>query len=224
MNEVNAKPVYSRENPSPRLIELREMYKTMHVHGDQHHGLPPEGTFSGGSLEPQCLRIAGLCRKYQARSILDYGSGKGNFYQKTSIKLTNGEKFKNIEELWAVDSITCYDPGYEPFSQLPTKKFDGVISTDVWEHCPEDDLPWIINEIFSYAEKFVYANVACYPALKVMPNGENPHCTIKPTDWWVELLRRVAIAHPDIRYHVILEFREPVPGGDFILHEALIEG
>lgn len=224
MKEENAKPAYSRENPSPRFVELREMYKVMHVKGDQHHELPAEATFSGGSLEPQCLRVAGLCRKFNARSVLDYGAGKGGFYQQTNLKLSNGERFNSVKELWAVDSITCYDPGYEPFSKLPTGKFDGVISTDVWEHCPEEDLPWIIDEIFSYANKFIYANVACYPALKVMPNGENAHCTIKPTHWWKSLLYRLAAAHPDIRYYVVLEFRESLQNGGTAICDELVEG
>ena len=45
-------------------------------------------------------------------------------------------------------AITCYDPGYEPHSRLPQGKFDGVLCTDVLEHCPQDDLEWIVGELF----------------------------------------------------------------------------
>jgi hypothetical protein len=66
-----------------------------------------------------------------------------------------------------------------PFSALPEGRFDGVVCTDVLEHCPEEDLPWIVGELFGYARLFVFANVACYPAAKKLPNGENAHCTIR---------------------------------------------
>jgi hypothetical protein len=54
-----------------------------------------------------------------------------------------------------------------------------VISTDVLEHCPgKVNVPWIVDEMFGYATRFVFANVAVIPAGKRLPNGENAHCTI----------------------------------------------
>ena len=34
------------------------------------------------------------------------------------------------------------------------------------------------------AKRFVYMNVASYPAKKILPNGWNAHVTIKPPEWW----------------------------------------
>ena len=81
-----------------------------------------------------------------------------------------------------------------------------MISTDVLEHCPEDDIPWIVGEIFGFADRFVFANVACYPARKRLPTGENAHCTIKPPDWWEALIRTVAARHPDIDWEVWVQY------------------
>jgi hypothetical protein len=69
-----------------------------------------------------------------------------------------------------------------------------VICTDVLEHCPEEDLPWIVGELFGYARLFVFANVACYPAMKTLPNGENAHCTIRPVEFWREIFQNAAAA------------------------------
>jgi hypothetical protein len=66
------------------------------------------------------------------------------------------------------------------------------------EHCPEEDLRWIVAEIFSFARRFVYVNVACFPAEKLLPNGENAHCTIQPPEWWAGLFREAARRHPGI--------------------------
>ena len=102
-------------------------------------------------------------------------------------------------DYWGIDYVHCYDPSYAKYSTLPLGPFDGVICTDVLEHCPEDDLPWIVTEIFAYAENFVYANVACYPAMKRFPTGENAHCTVRAPEWWARPLPpRSVPSSPDV--------------------------
>src|ERR1051326_1125418 len=81
---------------------------------------------------------------------------------------------------------------------LPTGRFDGVVCTDVLEHCPEEDLAWILEEIFSYAARFVYLNVACFPARKTLPSGENAHITIREPDWWHALVAQCSLRHADL--------------------------
>ena len=61
-------------------------------------------------------------------------------------------------------------------------------------------MPWIVEEMFSAARKFVYANVASYPAHKRLPNGENAHATQQPAEWWDVLLRSCASRHPGVTY------------------------
>ncbi len=95
-----------------------------------------------------------------------------------------------------MSEIRCYDPGYAPFSELPEGDFDGVICTDVLEHCAEEDMGWILDELFGFARKFVFANVACFPARKTLPSGGNAHCTIKPAKWWDAQVGRAAAARP----------------------------
>ncbi len=66
-------------------------------------------------------------------------------------------------------AIALYDPAYTPYMALPQGKFTmASICTDVLEHCPEQDIPWILSELFSYATRFVFANIACYPAKKTL--------------------------------------------------------
>src|SRR5262249_12432030 len=134
----------------------------------------------------------------------DYGSGKGVQY-KVSFEDETGRGWPGVAAFWGVSAIECYDPGYAPFSRIPEGSFDGVISTDVLEHCPEEDLPWILDEIFGYARRFVFTNVACYPAAKRLPNGENAHCTVKPAAWWRELIEATAARHPGVLWETWLD-------------------
>lgn len=204
-----AKTTYSRAHPSPRYQELTRLYRQMHEQGETFLGIPPEQTFPGQSLPPQAARIKRLIDATGSRRLLDYGSGKGQQYQARDITLPGVPgQWPSIQAYWSVDEIVCYDPAYPPYSELPRGAFDGVISTDVLEHCPEEDIPWILDEIFSYARKFVFANVACYPAKKRLPTGENAHCTIRPLKWWEDQIRAIAQKHPGVNYEVWIQWKD----------------
>jgi len=192
---------YSRENPSPRYVELTELYKRMHVEGEVDLGIPPEQTFPGQSLVAQAGKIKKMIAKTESENILDYGSGKGMLYNISPVVVKGLGEYENILDFWDVDEVYCYDPSYEKFSKLPDNKFDGVICTDVLEHVPEEDAQWIVNEMFSKANKFVFANVASYPAVKHLPNGENAHCTIRDAEWW----KQVFATAKDMYDHVIYQ-------------------
>lgn len=200
---------YSRSNPSPRYLELSRLYRQMHEQGESFLNLKPEETFPGLSLPPQAARIKRLIDATHARRILDYGSGKGLQYEARNVALPEVPgTWPSVQDYWGVESVHCYDPAFAPFSDLPRGAFDGVISTDVLEHCPEEDMPWILDEIFSYARKFVFANVACYPAKKRLPTGENAHCTIQPKAWWEAQIGKVADKHPGIRYEFWVQWKD----------------
>lgn len=208
---------FTRSSPSPRYGELLSQYRHLHMHGEQRMNLPAEKTYNGRSLPRHAPRIKALVEKHQAHTLLDYGAGKGHQYRPLEIRLGDGRVYGSIPEFWGV-TVTCYDPAYEPYSRMPVGSFDGVISTDVLEHCAEQDMPWILHEMFSYARRFVFANVACYAAMKHLPNGENAHCTVQPSAWWQEQLNRVSAAHPHVRYEFLLD----APGEKGVVPQSLI--
>lgn len=199
---------YTRENPSPRYLELIAIYQHMHVAGDPTYNKPAHEMFNGGALLGNIPYIKKSIQKTGARSILDYGCGKGVLYGMKDLRITHTSTIPSIQEYWGVDRIHLYDPAYAPYSTLPTETFDGVICTDVLEHCPEEDIPWILEGLFTYANRFVYANVASYPAQKKLPNGENAHCTIQPPQWWQERILEAAQSKPDVTYNIWIEYPE----------------
>lgn len=202
---------FSRANPSPRYLELQTMYRHLHQKGEESLGTAPEDTFRGFSIKPQLARIKSLIARTGADTVLDYGCGKGQQYEPREIMGDNGEVWPSVIDCWDIGEVVCYDPCYEPYNKLPQGKFDGVICTDVLEHCPEQDMPWIIEEIFSYATRFVFANVACYPARKSLPNGENAHCTIRPVEWWEVLTRNVSQRYPGVIWELWVQSNDASP-------------
>ncbi|MGB0203375.1 MAG: methyltransferase domain-containing protein [Acholeplasmataceae bacterium] len=126
-------------------------------------------TFKHGSGEI----ILNLMKKTNSKTLLDYGCGQGKQYFE-----------KKFHEKNNIPLPTLYDPAVEAFSNLPSESFDGIITTDVFEHIPKEVIPMTLEYIFSHAKKFVYIKLATNHAKNLLPNGENAHCTVETYDWW----------------------------------------
>jgi len=166
---------------------LKELYEKMHS----------EGCYDGHSMFRDDTRaLLGLVAGTRSRTLLDFGGGKGYQYSKDHLNRNFG-----IEDT----KVTIYDIGVPEFSTLPLGRFDGVVSTDVLEHIPEEELPGVLDTIFSKATKFVYIAVFCGPALQVLPDGSNAHCTIKEPGWWNKLIK----AHNVKKIPLVISYRHP---------------
>lgn len=199
---------YSRENPSPHYKELMGIYQQLHANGMEDHNLSAEKTFPGTSVFPVAEIIRQMIENTGSKTLLDYGCGKGQQYEMRNMPMADGSICPSLQHFWKLDEIRPYDPGFAKHNQYPTGKYDGVISTDVLEHCPEEDMEWILEELFSHANKFVFANIACYPAMKTLPNGENAHITIRPPEWWHQLITLVASRYPDVHFQFMAQYME----------------
>ena len=114
---------YTRENPSPEYRAMVEMYATLHEQGadkapgaaneDEHR--PPEQTFAGKMLASHAPTVKTMIERTGAKSLLDYGAGKGQSYKQKDIQI-GSVVAPTIKEYWGLDDIRCYDPGYEPFN------------------------------------------------------------------------------------------------------------
>jgi hypothetical protein len=185
--------------PSGRHAELIGYYRQMHA--------SPENIFAGQMLGRHLPTIRSLVRRHGARTLLDYGSGRGDLYSLRDVTLPDIGPIASVTDYLGVESVVCYDPGVPAFSELPAGSFDGVISTDVLEHIAEEDIPWTLAEMFGKAKEFVFANVASYPAKKKLPSGENAHVTQRDPRWWRDQLSVVSRRHPALAYHFEIKER-----------------
>lgn len=211
MKPIEDTDSYSRSSPSPRYKELLEQYRFLHENGEIDRQVPAENTFEGSSALPQSTRIKRLVDMFGAKSLLDYGAGKGKQYE-IEVEV-EGNKYQGLQEYWNIEELYRYDPAYAPFTQLPNRQYDAVICTDVIEHIPETDVEWVLDEIFSYSKKFVFINIACYPAKKTLPNGENAHCTTYTEQWWAPIFQILHNKYPDIKFEVWLHSVINTPDG-----------
>ncbi len=196
---------FSRAQPSPRYSRLLALYRQLHAEGETRLRLPAAETFAGQSLAPHLAAIRDLLADLPARTLLDYGSGKGRLHGLSPLPLPGGGEAASLAAYWGLERTACYDPAFPPHAGRPAETFDAVICTDVLEHCPEEDLDWILGEIFGFARYAVYLAIACYPAKKSLPNGENAHVTIRPPAWWRVRLEAAAARRPGVIWRATFE-------------------
>ncbi len=139
--------------------------------------------FPGWTLKRYVEDVATLVKMTEPRSILDYGCGKGYQYL-----------VRRLHEQWGGPLPYCYDIGVRQLSDRPDRKFDGVICTDMLEHIEQKDLPKILDDILGFITDedrptFAFLSASCRPSEhKLLSDGRNVHVTIKPPEWWHDLL------------------------------------
>jgi hypothetical protein len=200
---------YSRLDPSPRFRMLGDLYKQAHEEGLKNREAAQ--VFPGNSLADHVELVRTLAQRTGAKTMLDYGCGKAQLYKARDIRLPGGTMIPGVREFWGVDEVRLYDPGVGEYAQRPDgQQFDGLVSTDVLEHIPEEDIPWVLAECFAFARRFVYMNIASYPAKRILPNGWNAHVTIRPPQWWREQIETAARGWQGQAYVFLVE--EPAAG------------
>ena len=152
--------------------EWIEQYKQYHLENTDYG--------NGGCLKFYLQHIVDLVQDWNAESLLDFGCGKAEGYLEY-----------NHHEHWGI-MPSLYDPAIPEYQNLPEGTFDGVISFDVMEHIPKEQIPETFDQIFSRADKFVFLGIATSPAKAVLPNGDNAHCTVEPIGWWEEMVHKHA--------------------------------
>ena len=84
---MNTVGPHSRECPSPRYIELGQVYREMHKGYDADQKCVSEQIFNGFSLIPRVETIKALIDRSGARTFLEDGSGKGLQYKNVDIEM-----------------------------------------------------------------------------------------------------------------------------------------
>jgi hypothetical protein len=108
-------------------------------------------------------------------SIIDYGCGRGNLLGHLNIP-------------WCRDMVS-YDPAIPELAKLPDRNFDLLLNIDVLEHIPEAELDPVIARMRSMCRHAIMV-VDTIAANAILPNGQNAHATIKPKEWWHDILSK----------------------------------
>ena len=105
-------------------------------------------------------QIRVLMDKYNAKTVLDYGCGKGRQYINLlpyglpNLQVTEPMTFQTRIN---AESVYKFDPCVKEFEIEPVgQTFDAVICTQVLGSIPDVDMPWLRDKLMNYATKFVF--------------------------------------------------------------------
>jgi len=126
--------------------------------------------------------MTGLIRSFGVKSVLDFGCGPNQTLLKALTGRCRGVAF------FGYDPAVIYPVGLCT-NTWDTSHVDMVISTDCFEHIPEDELDQCFSLILGKTPKIVFFVICTRSAVAVLPDGTNAHKTVKPGSWWVKKIQ-----------------------------------
>jgi hypothetical protein len=139
-------------------------------------------------------QIRALMDRYNAKSVLDYGCGKGNQYTNMECYTAAGAlpgvhtEPMTFQTRINAESVYKFDPCVEEFNIEPVgQKFDAVICTQVLGSIPDVDISWIKDKFMNYATKFVFIGMhSAIPKSKKRIYDTTHVDMYRTVDWYME--------------------------------------
>jgi hypothetical protein len=121
-----------------------------------------EKVWAGLDSKKYARPIRDLVQYYQARTMLDYGCGKGLQYQ-NAVSWPTDEvdvftEAMTFDQYIGAESYYLYDPCVASHDIPPhaDDEFDFVVCTQVLGSIPDDDLWWVVDNLMSWTRKFCF--------------------------------------------------------------------
>ena len=164
---------------------LKDEYRMIHANKDIGMMIGEQVMYWVWNIQDLTFEFAGDVR------ILDFGCGKAYPYTQ-----------RRIHRLWDCTKVIFYDIGIPKFEKKPAVgEFNAVVSCDVLEHIPEDELDSVFEYWYSNPNmKFVFATIAGFPARAKLSDGRNAHVTLKPMKWWIEKIQKYQNCKTELIY------------------------
>ncbi len=165
---------------------------------DRNKELAQLGAFSGKALlewhKQACWNT--MVEHYAPTHWLDYGCGPASSYD-----ITNSFGHSTLDiALRTKSTFTLYDPCHSPHDVFPTiSTTPGVMCVDVLEHIPENDIPTVLNYLFSVCTTWMFLFASNKRnASKFVDSHESTHCTLKTKQEWIDMIKPYAEKNPHI--------------------------
>jgi hypothetical protein len=104
-------------------------------------------------------------------------------------------------------AVTRYEP---PASTAPphADRFDGVLALEALQYVGEENVGWIVHELFARARRFVFASVS-EAAVRILEDGTRQPARPRDAFWWYAKFEAASRLHPAVRWRLVLRAAEP---------------
>jgi uncharacterized protein len=124
----------------------------------------------------------------RADRVLEVGLGK----PATPVELRRLLKNASFERLDLAD----------PAHRWPDQAAGAVLAANLLDDVPGEDLPWLLDELFSRARSWVYLAVTAERASFGAEQGGDAHCGRRTADWWRTRIAEAANRWPRVSWHL----------------------
>jgi mitochondrial fission protein ELM1 len=115
----------------------------------------------------------------------------------------------------SIEKVTEFDPTARSNKSPATPKADAIICLDTLEFVPDDDVPWLLRQLFSDADRLLYCEVQNTPPRLDLANGSRISRHSRTLDWWQYQFALVARHFPAVRWRLCVKNN---------LRQSIIEG
>ncbi len=133
-------------------------------------------------------QVEKLSAATQSRTLLDYSFGIGPSFTGSS----------GLE-------VSHYNPACATSARSACEAVDGVLCTDTLDFLPDEDVPWMLEELFRYAHRFVSVSVSSVPYERRLPNGSRLQGRVRSLPWWRTHLDSLSPRYPNVQWHLTLQ-------------------
>lgn len=186
--------VFTKAQPSSRFREALATGETVKGGEVPLGGELSRQTSPGIALVRHRKAIHCLIHETGARTLIVWVSRQSSTHQGTSAGEPAGDAWRTLFE-------DCNSSYYDPLSgrSLGENTYDGVVSIDSMTRCPEDDVPWMLDEMFGSARRFVYV-VAAPGRFSGGRSDKGAHPVVQDPDWWRGQMISAARRHGEVRW------------------------
>ena len=121
----------------------------------------------------------------QSRTLLEYSFGLG-----PSVTSRPGR------------GVSHYNPAWAPPARSGCAAADGVVCPETLDFLPDEDVPWLLEELFRHARHFVAVSVGAVPYERRLPPGPPLQGRVRSLSWWRMHLDSLNPRYPHVQWHL----------------------
>lgn len=154
---------------------------------------PPSAVVDAESSDLPAVHC--LLQRSNVRTVLEFGFISG---------LTGlaGEPAQQAD--WVVQ---CSVPGESPWDGGAARCFDAVLCRRALEYFPDEDLPWLVEKLFTLSDRVLYAQVDDSAPLKRLPDGSTLERPPRSPARWFSCFEQASRRHPGVLWRLVLNTR-----------------
>ncbi len=187
--------VFTAARPSAQYEKLLTRVCAVSVGGESN-----ERPIDASSPDPgyEAEGLNSLIETTQPRTLLEYRFAAST--DTATIQDQHGQGKNNC-------TLTRYDPADKSADARPTTCFDGVVCLDALNYIPDEDVPWVIEDLFDWANQFVYAVVEQAASDRALADGTALRRRPRDLAWWRTAFEKAAERHPRVQWKLAINHR-----------------